>query len=102
MNKAGRGTSGAAAAGAPRNGSNGTSASPSAGSEATLKMKNLKGIHEDDGGDSDLAPTDLQPLDAQVLSYILESMGGERHEPRVINQLQEFVHRTSCALFLCC
>lgn len=93
MSKAGRGTSSAGAAGAPRSVSNGTSASPSAGSEATLKMKNLKGIHEDDGGDSDVAPNDLQPLDAQVLRFILESMGAERHEPRVVNQLQEFVHR---------
>uniref|UniRef100_K3WRJ4 Transcription initiation factor TFIID subunit 12 domain-containing protein n=1 Tax=Globisporangium ultimum (strain ATCC 200006 / CBS 805.95 / DAOM BR144) TaxID=431595 RepID=K3WRJ4_GLOUD len=63
------------------------------GSEAALKLKNLKGIHEDDGGDDESESGVQLPLDAQVMAFVLESMGAEKHDPRVVNQLQEFVHR---------
>lgn len=64
------------------------------GSEAALKLKNLKGIHEDDGDNDESDATEQLPMDAQVIKFILESMGAEKHDPRVVNQLQEFVHRT--------
>jgi transcription initiation factor TFIID subunit 9B len=33
------------------------------------------------------------PRDAKLIAHILESMGVEEYEPRVINQLLEFMHR---------
>lgn len=71
------------------------------GSEAALKLKNLKGIHEDDGGDDESDAAEQLPMDAQVMKFILESMGAEKHDPRVVNQLQEFVHRTWRLARLC-
>jgi len=35
------------------------------------------------------------PRDAAVVINVLRSMGVEEWEPRVVNQLMEFVHRTS-------
>ena len=35
------------------------------------------------------------PRDAAVVINILRSMGVKEWEPRVVNQLMEFVHRTS-------
>ena len=35
------------------------------------------------------------PRDAAVVINVLRSMGVEEGEPRVVNQLMEFVHRTS-------
>ena len=39
------------------------------------------------------------PRDAAVVINVLRSMGVEEGEPRVVNQLMEFVHRTSTRLF---
>ncbi|DAZ95645.1 TPA: hypothetical protein N0F65_002274 [Lagenidium giganteum] len=61
--------------------------------EAALKMKNLKGIHEDDGSQNEADNAHALPVDVQVLQYVLESMGADKFEPRVVNQLLEFVHR---------
>ncbi|TYZ67180.1 hypothetical protein PybrP1_001674 [[Pythium] brassicae (nom. inval.)] len=61
--------------------------------ENALKLQNLKGIHEDDGGAAERAADEQQPLDAHVMRAVLASMGAERHEPRVVSQLLEFVHR---------
>eukprot|EP00164_Ancoracysta_twista_P007421 GFYU01010533.1.p1 GENE.GFYU01010533.1~~GFYU01010533.1.p1 ORF type:complete len:218 (-),score=35.44 GFYU01010533.1:411-1064(-) len=36
---------------------------------------------------------DVQPLDAMLVTKILKSMGVEEYEPRVINQLLEFMYR---------
>lgn len=62
-------------------------------SETALKLKHVKGIHEDDGKEGEATTTDVPPLDVQVLQLVLESMGADKHEPRVVNQLQEFIHR---------
>lgn len=102
-------SSSSAAALAKANGSGGLSSSSSSGgpgglnsamigSEAALKLKNLKGIHEDDGDNDESDAAEQLPMDAQVIKFILESMGAEKHDPRVVNQLQEFVHRTWFAL----
>lgn len=64
-----------------------------AGSENALKLQNLKGIHEDDGGAAERAADEKLPLDALAMRRVLASMGAERHDPRVVSQLQEFVHR---------
>lgn len=72
------------------------------GSEAALKLKNLKGIHEDDGDHGESESGDQLPMDAQVMKFVLESMGAEKHDPRVVNQLQEFVHRTLCVCVFVC
>jgi hypothetical protein len=79
-----------AAAKAPSGGSGNGSIS-----DAALKLKHVKGIHEDDGDDGDDGASDARPLDAQVMALLLESMGADKHEPRVVDQLQEFVHRAS-------
>jgi len=62
---------------------------------ASLKMRNLKDIHEDDGADGEQAGADAQPLDALAMQRVLASMGADKFEPRVVSQLQEFVHRAS-------
>ncbi|RLN89070.1 hypothetical protein BBJ28_00004886 [Nothophytophthora sp. Chile5] len=60
-----------------------------------IKMKHVKRIHEDDGnqGEGDEG-ADVRPMDARVMQLVLESMGADKFEPRVVAQLQEFVHRT--------
>lgn len=60
-----------------------------------VKMRNLKDIHEDDGVDGEQAGADAQPLDALAMQRVLASMGADKFEPRVVSQLQEFVHRAS-------
>ncbi|TMW68369.1 hypothetical protein Poli38472_005837 [Pythium oligandrum] len=82
------------ASGATKSGKS-AAASKSNGSAggAALKLKPGKGLQEDDGKDSETEMTDAVPLDVAVLQRILESMGADKHEPRVVNQLQEFVHR---------
>lgn len=60
---------------------------------ASLKVRNLKDIHEDDGAEGEAARAGAQPLDALAIRRVLASMGAERFEPRVVAQLQEFVHR---------
>ena len=65
-----------------------------ASTEAALKMKNLMGIHEDDGNQGSDDNDEHEPIDAKVLKYVLQSMGADKYEPRVVNQLQEFIHRT--------
>lgn len=62
---------------------------------ASLKMRNLKDIHEDDGADGEQASADAQPLDALAMQRVLASMGADKFEPRVVSQLQEFAHRAS-------
>jgi hypothetical protein len=65
---------------------------PNGVSESNIKSKIFAGLHEADhnkGTDN----MDHQPLDMQVLKFILESMGADKYEPRVVNQLQEFIHR---------
>ncbi|KAF1320394.1 Tbp-associated factor, partial [Globisporangium splendens] len=85
-------TNGGASVSSSSGGGGGVS-SAMTGSEAALKLKNLKGIHEDDGGDDESESGVQLPLDAQVMTFVLESMGAEKHDPRVVSQLQEFVHR---------
>jgi hypothetical protein len=64
------------------------------GSDA--KSKTSKRPHEDEG---DVQERDegahVQPLDVLAMEQLLESMGADKFEPRVVAQLQEFVHRTS-------
>ena len=38
------------------------------------------------------------PRDAKVIALVLESLGVEKYEPRVINQLLEFMYRTCIPL----
>ncbi|KAF4146398.1 Transcription initiation factor IID 31kD subunit [Phytophthora infestans] len=56
--------------------------------------KGTKRLHEDDG---DAHRRDeganVQPLDVLSMQQLLESMGADKFEPRVVAQLQEFVHR---------
>ena len=35
----------------------------------------------------------LQPLDVLSMQQLLHSMGADKYEPRVVAQLQEFMHR---------
>lgn len=89
-------TSAAASAGKPKSaGLSKANGGVASGTEAALKLKNLKGIHEDDGANDERDAAEQLPMDAQVMKLILASMGAERHDPRVVSQLQEFVHRTS-------
>lgn len=60
---------------------------------ASLKVRNVKGIHEDDGGEGEQEHSLAQPLDALAVERVLASMGADKFEPRVVAQLQEFVHR---------
>ncbi|RLN48138.1 hypothetical protein BBJ28_00001783 [Nothophytophthora sp. Chile5] len=56
-----------------------------------LKMKHVKRIHEDDGNQGEGGEgSDVQPMDARVMQMVLESMGADKFEPRVVAQLQEF------------
>jgi len=44
-------------------------------------------------------PTGEEPRNARILAAMLQSMGVEACEPRVIHQLLEFFHRTKILLF---
>ncbi|KAE9008800.1 hypothetical protein PR003_g17850 [Phytophthora rubi] len=62
------------------------------GSDA--KAKTNKRLHEDEGdADERDGGANVQPLDVLSMQQLLESMGADKHEPRVVAQLQEFVHR---------
>ncbi|KAF0694413.1 Aste57867_14710 [Aphanomyces stellatus] len=51
-------------------------------------------VTDDDSNDVQLMPKDQQePEDVVVLKHILDSMGVDKYEPRVITQLLEFIHR---------
>ena len=54
-----------------------------------------KRLHDDEDHGSERAEgVDVQPLDVLCMENVLESMGVDRFEPRVVAQLLEFVHRT--------
>ncbi|KAJ8575103.1 hypothetical protein ON010_g4116 [Phytophthora cinnamomi] len=62
------------------------------GSDA--KAKTNKRLHEDEGdADERDGGANVQPLDMLSMQQLLESMGADKFEPRVVAQLQEFVHR---------
>ena len=42
------------------------------------------------------APAKSTPRDAQIMGSILKDMGVSDYEPRLINQMLEFVYSTSC------
>lgn len=64
------------------------------GSDAKTKATN-KRLHEDEGdADEHDGGVNVQPLDVLSMEQLLESMGADKYEPRVVAQLQEFVHRT--------
>ncbi|KAG7401984.1 Transcription initiation factor TFIID subunit 9B [Phytophthora boehmeriae] len=56
--------------------------------------QNKRVLHEDD---DDAYERDeaigVEPLDVVAMRQLLESMGADKFEPRVVSQLQEFVHR---------
>lgn len=45
-----------------------------------------------DSADAKKQPTDELPRDAQVVAALLKSMGVQEWEPRVVNQLMEFMY----------
>ncbi|KUF89477.1 hypothetical protein AM588_10005047 [Phytophthora nicotianae] len=56
--------------------------------------KGTKRLHEDDGDAHERDEgANVQPLDVISMQQLLESMGADKFEPRVVAQLQEFVHR---------
>ncbi|CAH0520588.1 unnamed protein product [Peronospora belbahrii] len=57
-------------------------------------IKGNKRLHEDEGDAYERNDgANLQPLDVMCMKQILQSMGADKYEPRVVAQLQEFVHR---------
>uniref|UniRef100_A0AAV1UW21 Transcription initiation factor TFIID subunit 9 n=1 Tax=Peronospora matthiolae TaxID=2874970 RepID=A0AAV1UW21_9STRA len=54
-----------------------------------------KRLHEDDDDDGNEREegVNVQPLDVLCMEQVLESMGADKFEPRVVAQLLEFVHR---------
>ncbi|OQS01669.1 hypothetical protein ACHHYP_00426 [Achlya hypogyna] len=48
---------------------------------------------EDDGNDTPTTKEVHEPVDVALMKRILESMGVDKYEPRVVTQLLEFVHR---------
>uniref|UniRef100_M4BAG5 Transcription initiation factor TFIID subunit 9 n=1 Tax=Hyaloperonospora arabidopsidis (strain Emoy2) TaxID=559515 RepID=M4BAG5_HYAAE len=51
-------------------------------------------LHEDeDDGNEREEGVNVQPLDVLCMEQVLESMGADKFEPRVVAQLLEFVHR---------
>ncbi|GMF12006.1 unnamed protein product [Phytophthora lilii] len=72
----------------------GISHSATMGSDAKAKAGS-KRLHEDeDEAREHDEGADVQPLDVLSMQQLLESMGADKFEPRVVAQLQEFVHRT--------
>ncbi|KAG3120704.1 hypothetical protein PI124_g1415 [Phytophthora idaei] len=60
----------------------------------TKGSKGSKRLHEDDGDAYERDEgANVQPLDVLSMQQLLESMGADKFEPRVVAQLQEFVHR---------
>ncbi|KAJ0393449.1 hypothetical protein P43SY_000757 [Pythium insidiosum] len=89
---------GASAKGAKSTAASASSKSNGSASEAAAKAKHAKAAVAEDahaGGDTAASETDepVLPLDAVAMKELLASMGADRHEPRVVSQLHEFVHR---------
>ncbi|KAL4169214.1 hypothetical protein KRP22_010137 [Phytophthora ramorum] len=58
------------------------------------KPRASKRLHEEEGDATERDEgADVQPLDVLSMQQLLESMGADKFEPRVVAQLQEFVHR---------
>ncbi|RLN58912.1 hypothetical protein BBJ29_000195 [Phytophthora kernoviae] len=56
--------------------------------------KQTKRLHEDDGDAHERDEAmGIEPLDVVAMQQLLESMGADKFEPRVVSQLQEVVHR---------
>lgn len=68
----------------------GTSASAT---ETVAPHKDARHTYEEERIETSNNNSDALPLDVQVMKQILASMGAEKYEPRVVDQLQEFVHR---------
>ncbi|KAL3660073.1 hypothetical protein V7S43_014995 [Phytophthora oleae] len=63
------------------------------GSDAKVS-KGMKRLHEDEGDANEREDgANVEPLDSVSMRQLLESMGADKYEPRVVAQLQEFVHR---------
>ncbi|CAI5746101.1 unnamed protein product [Peronospora destructor] len=60
----------------------------------TIVIKGTKRLYEDesDANERDEG-ANLQPLDVMSIQQLLQSMGADKYEPRVVAQLQEFMHR---------
>ena len=58
-------------------------------------------LHEDeDDGNEREEGVNVQPLDVLCMEQVLESMGADKFEPRVVAQLLEFVHRANTSYLL--
>ncbi|GLE10896.1 hypothetical protein PINS_up023168 [Pythium insidiosum] len=91
-------TAGASSKSAKNASSSAAAKSNGSASDAAAKGKHSKAAPADDaraGSDAATPESDetVLPLDVVAMKELLASMGAERHEPRVVSQLHEFVHR---------